>query len=346
MSDAKSGGRLPAEWEKEGAVLLAWPHGATDWNYMLERVQACFKDMVEAMLPWTKIVVVAPDTAEAERFLGGSRGGRLFYVQAETNDTWARDYGPLSVETADGVMSVLDFRFNGWGLKFASCYDNQIVKALCDRRLITAPRQNMQWFVMEGGGLESDGQGTLMTTAHCQLSANRNPWLSREEIERTLLETFSAKKLIWLEHGYLAGDDTDSHIDTLARFAPYNTIIYTGCDDADDEHYEELQAMERELMQATTIDGQPFNLIRLPLPDAVFDEDGNRLPATYANFLALKHAVILPVYGQARKDALAKQMLQIAFDVPVVTVDCRALIEQHGSLHCMTMQMPSEILAI
>lgn len=346
-NDSLTSVRLPAEWEMAGAVMLAWPHDATDWAYMLDEVRRCFADMVEAMLPWTKVIVVAPDVAEARRAIAVDDPDRLLFFQAETNDTWTRDYGPITVELVDGSgFRPIDFRFNGWGLKFASCLDNMVVRSMARRRLIAAPLVNRQDFVLEGGGIESDGQGTLMTTAHCQLSPNRNATLSRADIERTLMEEFGSRQIIWLEHGYLAGDDTDSHIDTLARFAPGDTIVYTGCDDPSDEHFDELQAMEQELMDARTLAGMPFNLIRLPLPDAIYDEAGQRLPATYANFLALPKAVIMPVYGQPRKDALARQMLQIAFEVPVVTVDCRALIRQHGSLHCMTMQMPNEILAI
>lgn len=346
MNENNESRRLPAEWEMRGAVLLAWPHADTDWAYMLDDVRRCFASMVEAITRWAPVVVVAPDISEPKSFLCDGKNDRVFFLEAPTNDTWARDYGPLSVMNADGAYTPLDFRFNGWGLKFASCHDNMVNRAMQSARLLTVELEQHQDFVLEGGGMESDGEGTLMTTAHCQLSPNRNPMLSRQEIEQRLLGYFGGRKLIWLEHGYLAGDDTDSHIDTLARFAPGRTIVFTGCDDPADEHYAELQAMELELREATDAHGNPFNLIRLPLPEPIYDTDGQRLPATYANFLALPDAVIMPVYGQPRNDMLAQQMLQVAFDVPVVTVDCRPLIQQHGSLHCMTMQIPSEILAI
>lgn len=338
--------RLLAEWEADGAVLLAWPHENTDWAYMLPEVQECFRNIVEAVSAWSDVIVVAPDTEVPRRFMQGLERDNIYYFTCQTNDTWARDFGPLSVEMNDGTFAVEDFRFNGWGLKFPSCHDNLVTGQMCDRKLITARRLNCQDFVLEGGGIESDGAGLLMTTGECQLSPNRNSTLSRQEIEDRLLDYFGGRKIIWLSHGYLAGDDTDSHIDTLARFAPGNTILYTGCDDPADEHYAELHAMERDLAEATNLEGKPFNLLRLPLPDAIFDEDGERLPATYANFLILPRAVIMPVYGQPRKDELARQIMQVAFDVPIVTVDCRALIRQHGSLHCMTMQMPRSILSI
>jgi len=344
-SENVSSRRFPAEWEMDGAVLLAWPHKETDWAYMLDEVRECFRDMVRAIVPWSKVVIVAPDIEEPRRFLGGAESDGILYFTAETNDTWTRDYGPLSV-IEHGTYKALDFKFNGWGLKFASCHDNRIVRNMAAKGLISCELENHQDFVLEGGGIETDGRGMLMTTAECQLSANRNAALTREDVKNRLIEYFGAKDCIWLNHGYLAGDDTDSHIDTLARFAPGDTIIYTGCDNELDEHYHELKLMEEELKEARTLEGKPFNLIRLPLPDAVYDEDGDRLPATYANFLALPQAVIMPTYNQPKNDELARQMMQIAFDVPVITVDCRALIRQHGSFHCMTMQMPKEILPI
>ncbi|MDE6099467.1 MAG: agmatine deiminase family protein [Paramuribaculum sp.] len=351
MNDLHDGGvdalklRLPAEWEMGGGVILAWPHPETDWNYMLDDVRACVVEMIHAISRWTRVVVLAPDIAAARREIGTADPEKVFFFETPTNDTWTRDYGPLSVELSDGSFAALDFRFNGWGLKFAACHDNLVTGRMSRSGLIGSPVVNCQDFVLEGGGIESDGNGLLMTTSECQCSPNRNPVLDRDGIEKRLLGYFGAEKIIWLNHGYLAGDDTDSHIDTLARFAPGNTIIFTGCDDPSDEHFSELQAMEAELRDARDLSGNPFNLIRLPLPDAIYDEDGERLPATYANFLALPDVVLMPVYEQPKKDELARQMLQIAFHQPVVAIDCRALIRQHGSLHCMTMQFPDGMLS-
>ena len=337
---------LPAEWEMSGAVLVAWPPPDTDWAYMLPEVQQCVREMIRAMLPWTPVIVACPDPDAAREELSELLCGSLSFFKTPTNDTWTRDYGPISVKNpSTGQYSILDFRFNGWGLKFAACHDNLVVGRMCSEGLLTAERVNCQDFVLEGGGIESDGAGLLMTTAECQLSPNRNPVLTKSCINERLLRYFGGEKVIWLHHGYLAGDDTDSHIDTLARFAPGNSSVYVGCDDPSDEHFSELQAMESELKEARNLNDEPFNLIRLPLPDPIYDEDGDRLPATYANFLALPNAVFLPTYGHPRKDLMARQMLQIVFDVPVIEVDCRPLIRQHGSFHCMTMQMPGAILS-
>ncbi len=337
--------RFPAEWESDGAILLSWPHANTDWDYMLDEAASCFEHVARAIVPYQKLVIIAPDVNEPRKALADLPADRVTYITALTNDTWARDFGPITV-MKNGNYHVYDFHFNGWGLKFAACYDNLITMRMKEMGLITVPVSNYQGFVLEGGGIESDGKGTIMTTAHCQLSGNRNPWLSETEVKDRLLNMFGAKQVLWLRHGYLAGDDTDSHIDTLARFAPNDTIIYVGCDDPDDEHFVELKAMKEELKEMRTLNGNPFNLVELPLPDPIYDENGERLPATYANFLITPNAVIMPIYNQTQKDLLAQQIMQIVFQQPIITVDCNALIRQHGSLHCVTMQMPHQILAI
>lgn len=336
---------LPAEWECEGAIMLAWPHAGTDWAYMLDEVRLCFSGIVKALAPWTKVIIVAPDISEPKKYLEQSGLSNIFYFRCPTNDTWTRDYGPITIDTPEGKKPI-DFGFNGWGLKFAADRDNLVTSRMSKAGLLTVSPENRRNFILEGGGIESDGAGMLMTTSACQLSPNRNPTLSENEIKEYLCSAFGGKKAIMLHHGHLDGDDTDSHIDTIARFAPNNTIVYTGCDDRNDAHFSDFDAMEQELMAVRNLEGNPFNLLRLPLPDAIFDENGERLPATYANFLALPNAVIMPTYSQPRKDDLARQILMTVFDVPVITVDCRALIKQHGSLHCMTMQIPNEILAI
>lgn len=338
--------RLPAEWESDGAILLAWPHEDTDWNYMLDEATDCFRRLAEAISRYYRVVIVAPDVSKPKAMLAHLPSDRVLYLTTLTNDTWARDFGPITLFGQSDRCVVCDFRFNGWGLKFASDRDNLITSHMKRSGLITSDVVCCQNFVLEGGGIESDGEGSLMTTAHCQLSPNRNPWMSETEIRDYLMKMFGARQVIWLRHGYLAGDDTDSHIDTLARFASPDTIIYVECDDVTDEHYEELTAMKAELQSARTLSGKPYNLVGLPLPDPVYDENGFRLPATYANFLITPEAVFMPVYGQPQKDLLATQIMKVVFDRDIVPVDCSALIRQHGSLHCVTMQLPKQILAV
>lgn len=335
---------LPAEWEMEGAVLMAWPHADTDWNYMLPEAIACFRDVVTAISSYYKVILVTPDIESARIQLGPNCRIKPEFIPLKTNDTWARDFGPISVRSENGNWTCLDFRFNGWGLKFASCFDNLICRGLKAVGTISAELADRQDFVLEGGGIESDGSGTLMTTAACQLSPNRNPFLTELEIVDRLQSYFGAPHTIMLRHGYLAGDDTDSHIDTLARFAPDRSIVFTGCQNPEDEHFAELNLMKQELAEATSADGLPFNLFELPLPSPIFDENGQRLPATYANFLVTPRAVFMPTYSQPMNDDLARRIVEVAYNRPVVTVDCRQLIRQHGSLHCITMQLPSQVL--
>ena len=245
----------------------------------------------------------------------------------------------------DGVPVIYDFKFNGWGLKFAANYDNLITSTLYNENVFNALYENKLNFVLEGGALESDGAGTLLTTSECLLSPNRNGEWTRPVIEEYLKRTFGLQRILWLDHGYLAGDDTDSHIDTLARFADEDTIVYVQCSNSEDEHYEALRKMEAQLQTFTTIGGKPYNLLPLPMPEAVYDENGERLPATYANFLILNDAILYPTYRQPLNDKKAFEILRQAFpNREVVGIDCSPLIQQHGSLHCVTMQYPRNVL--
>lgn len=344
-TNSKDGRRLPAEWEPQGAVMIAWPHEDTDWAKMLPEVRKCYKALARAIAERAMLIVAGPDPEGARRELADIADERVRYVRVETNDTWTRDYGAITTINADGGAELHDFCFNGWGLKFAACKDNMATRELVRCGAICGSYDNRLGFVLEGGSIDCDGRGTLLTTSACLMSANRNGDLTRQQIEDELRESLGAERVLWLDYGALAGDDTDSHVDTLARFAPNDTIIYTGCNDASDEHYDQLQAMKRQLAELRTADGKPYNLVELPLPDAVYDEDGERLPATYANFLPLNGAILMPVYGQAQKDRLACDTMRVAFDgYEIVGVDCSALIRQHGSLHCATMQFPPQAI--
>ena len=337
--------RLPAEWESTGAILLSWPHENSDWAYMLDEVTECYIKIIEAITKETNVIIVAPNISIAQKHLSHIDQSQIKYCEIETNDTWARDFGVISTVNNDGEYILNDFQFNGWGLKFAACHDNLITRKMIEQKAIKGLYNNCMGFSLEGGSIESDGKGLILTTSECLLSPNRNGDLSKEEIETYLISTFGAKKILWLDHGFLEGDDTDSHIDTLARIAPNDTIIYVGTNNPEDIHYEALQAMKKQLMQFTTLERNPFNLIELPLPDPIYDEDGLRLPATYANFLIMGKSVVMPIYNQPQNDLLATQIMSIAFpNHKIITVDCNALIKQHGSLHCVTMQLPKEIL--
>jgi agmatine deiminase len=333
---------LPSEWVTQDFVQLTWPHEQTDWAYMLNEVNACFANIARAITKYQNLKIVCKDKIEVAHLLDGVDMARVQFYEMLTNDTWARDHGGITVFES-GCPVICDFTFNGWGLKFASHLDNKITRQMFESGAFgeKASYRNHLKFVLEGGSIESDGKGTLLTTSQCLLSGNRNH-LSKFEVDEKLKEFFGLKRVLWLNHGYLAGDDTDSHVDTLARFCDENTIAYVQCDDMEDEHYEELKLMERELQQFTTIDGAPYHLVPLPMADCIV-EDGERLPATYANFLIINEAVLVPTYRSDKDTVALNQLKKIFANREVIGIDCRALISQHGSLHCVTMQYPSKL---
>lgn len=331
---------LPAEWAKQSAIQLTWPHEGTDWAPILDEVIPCFVSIAKEVMKHENLLIVCPDADVVKQQLGEYDKLRVRFAEMETNDTWARDHGGISVYDSFG-LTLYDFVFNGWGMKFAAAKDNLITRTLAIEGFFTDEVHvaNMAPFVLEGGSIESDGKGTLMTTAECLLSVNRNEYLHREEIESYLKEVFGLKRILWIESGYLAGDDTDSHVDTLARFCNEHTIAYVQCLDEEDEHFDELKTMEEEIMNFCQENGEPYQLVALPMADRVV-WNGERLPATYANFLIMNEAVLLPFYGSP-KDEQARLALQKVFpDREVVGINCLPLIKQHGSLHCVTMQYP------
>lgn len=335
--------RLPAEWEPQSAVQLTLPHAGTDWAPVLEEVLPVFVEIAETIARFENVLVVAQHAAEARSLLAHIPPDRLCIAEIPSNDTWARDHGAITIER-NGQPELLDFVFNGWGLKFPADKDNQINAKLRDMGVFTAPMRH-GGLALEGGGIESDGQGTLLTTAECLLSPNRNPHLSKSEIEEKLKYLFGLQRVLWLHHGYLAGDDTDSHIDTLARFCDPETIAYVRCDDPEDEHYDALIAMETELKSFKTLNGKPYHLAPLPWPEPCFSPEGDRLPATYANFLIINGAVLVPLYN-VPQDQVALDVLQSVFpEREVIGINCRPLILQHGSLHCVTMQYGAGLVA-
>lgn len=335
--------RLPAEWEPQSAVQLTFPQAQTDWADILDEVLPCFVEIAQAIGRFQPALIVCRDVAATQK-LFPEKTPNLIFVACDSNDTWARDHGGITV-TDSGQPLILDFVFNGWGLKFPADKDNLITGRLAQQGIFNAPVAH-GGLVLEGGGIESDGQGTLLTTAECLLSPNRNPHLSQAQIEAHLKSAFGLNRVLWLHHGFLAGDDTDSHIDTLARLCSPTTIAYVQCTDPSDEHFVALQKMEAELRALRTANGQPYQLVPLPMPDpCLHPDDGHRLPATYANFLIINGAVLVPTYA-VPQDAAALHIIKGVFpDREVIGIDCRALIMQHGSLHCVTMQYPAGVVS-
>jgi len=335
---------FPAEWYPQSGVMLTWPHENTDWRNILDEVIPCYVNIAKEIVKREKLLIVCKNIEDVKKALGDIDYKQIIFHEMETNDTWARDHAPISI-FAYGHPFICDFTFNGWGLKFAANFDNQITQKLFASQAFTPAvrHQNMMHCVLEGGSIESDGCGTILTTSECLLSKNRNEYKDKSEIDEYLKMMFGAKQILWLDYGYLAGDDTDSHIDTLARFCDSETIAYIKCDDKDDEHYEALSSMEKQLASFKTLEGKPYRLIPLPMADAVYDNE-NRLPATYANFLIINDAVLFPTYNSYR-DEIAKQQLQQAFpEREIIGINSLPLIKQHGSLHCISMQFPKNFI--
>jgi len=338
--------RFPAEWEPQSAILLAWPNADTDWAERLGEVEETYIALVAAITRFQPAIVCVADAdveAYARARLSSARVdmARVRFVEVPYDDTWLRDSGPIALREGDGFR-LLDFRFTGWGGKFDASQDDRLVERLHAMGLFPDSSRQAIDFALEGGAIETDGAGTLLTTWTCL--GERHPGATREDLGACLAAWLAQERVLWLEHGQLEGDDTDAHIDTLARFAAHDAIVYQACDDPSDSHYPGLQAMAAELAALRTARGQPYRLFALPWAAPVLDE-GRRLAASYANFLIVNGAVLMPAYGDPA-DAIAAGVLQQAFpEREIVQVPCRPLIWQNGSLHCVTMQLPAGLVA-
>jgi agmatine/peptidylarginine deiminase len=336
--------RFPAEWEPQDGVLIAWPHAQTDWSPWLADVEQTYVALAHAVLRFEPLLIVVRDAALQERvnnLLGRSSAHAVQFIQYDYNDTWLRDSGPVTLYDR-GHARWLDFAFTGWGGKYAADADDQLVSALLsDPRFAHIQRQREE-FALEGGAIETDGAGTLLSTWNCL--EHRHPGRNRDELTAALGAMLACPRVLMLEHGELDGDDTDAHIDTLARFADHQTIVYQGCADPADPHYPSLQRMAAEIRALRKSDGHAYRVLELPWAGELRAVDGRRLAASYANFLIVNDAVLLPGYGLP-SDALAAAVLAQAFaGREIVLVPCRSLIEQNGSLHCITMQLPRGVL--
>ncbi len=337
---------LPAEWAPQWGVQLTWPHEGTDWQPILDEITATYVEMAAEIARRERLVIVAPDpekamTAIRKRLIGEPETlANITTMACNTDDTWARDHGFITLTSQEGKRLLLDFRFNGWGEKFAAGKDNAINRKLYDAGMVEGCYESHLDFVLEGGSIESDGKGTVFTTTKCLTAPHRNQPMDRNAIEQRLKQALRAQRIVWIDHGELAGDDTDGHIDTLVRLAPDDTLLYAGCDDPTDAQYHGLRLMEQQLASLRTAEGKPYRLLRLPSPGQIV-RDGERLPATYANFLVVNGAVLCPTYGQEKADKAALETIAKAFPGREPTgIDCRSIIVQHGSLHCCTMQIP------
>ena len=370
---------LPAEWHNQVGVQLTWPHKNTDWAPYLEDIVTMETEMAKQIARREMLVIAAPEATAVRNYLqtqlSEDEMSRVVVCSVETNDTWARDHGAITLlpfnskvnddaneiatdKDADNPFDatsnsqlalplLLDFKFNGWGEKFESAKDNMITRTLFDDGTFSQLwndgslyHQDNDDFVLEGGAIESDGKGTVFTTSFCLLAAHRNQPLSKLEIEEQLKLRLGCERVVWIDHGRLIGDDTDGHIDTIVRVCPNDTLVYVKCYDEADEQYADFCELEKQLKALRTTDGKPYRLLPVPMPEAMFDEE-DRLPATYANFLIINDAVLVPTYGQPELDQQAVSAIAEAFPGrDVIGIDARVAVRQHGSLHCLTMQFP------
>ena len=349
MTEPASGRRrMPAEWEPQAALLIAWPHEATDWRGSLTEIEPVYIELVRATAAVQPVWIVCQDAIHADQVIerlqqADVKQDNVMPVIAAYNDTWIRDYGPITVMD-DDTPRLLDFRFNGWGGKFEARLDDRVNALLNGGGLFGRTTLVALPQVLEGGSLETDGAGTLLTTSGCLLGATRNPDMQRRDWEQLFAEELGCDHVLWLENGYLAGDDTDGHIDTLARFADTDTIVHVSCDDPDDPNYTALQAMATELQQCRQANGEAYRLVALPSPQPMRAADGQPLPASYANFIIINQRVLVPLYDDPA-DVTAQTVLQQTFpEREVIGIDARAMVKQGGVLHCATMQIPMDVI--
>jgi len=340
---------LLPEFTPQSGVILTWPHPASDWHPSLDAVEDLYVRIAGTISHYERLLILCHDPSHQQHVRqqlehGGVAMQTIRFTNIKTDDTWVRDYGPI-VCRHRGTLLLQDFVFDGWGGKYPAEQDNRVTRALLRRGFFVGTDCVQQPLVLEGGSIDTDGRSTLLTTTRCLLESGRNPGFDRARLERSLREILGIERFLWLAHGELAGDDTDAHVDMLARFCDAGTIAFTSCDMPADEHYAPLAAMYRELETFRTPEGRPYRLVPLPLPRAVNDTDGRRLPASYANFLVINGAVLVPVYDDPA-DAVALNALAGCFpDRRVVALDCLPLIRQNGSLHCATMQLPAGVLS-
>jgi len=327
---------MVAEWERQRVVLMAFPHENTDWADDLQGALSPFIRIAQAIAYHQAVYIICKDKNTISSLFCSTRN--MSFIELATNDTWIRDYGYISIKEA-GEIRLLDFSFDAWGGKFEASLDNQVNKILHKKGYLGITPLSSIDFVLEGGSIESDGQGTIMTTSKCLCNSNRNGGLSKSEVEEKLKAYLGAKRILWLDNGYLAGDDTDAHIDTLVRFVSKDTIMYLKCEDKEDEHFKALNQMEKEIQSFKTLDNKPYKLIALPMTLAIYNQEGQRLPSTYANFLITNKALIYPTYGDAKDKEVHKIFKDFFVDKEIIPINCLKLIEQGGSLHCSTMQI-------
>lgn len=332
---------MPAEWEPHQATWLTWPHNEAHWPGKFEKIEPIFARMARELSAGEDVHIAIHDDAtqqSAEKHLKAedATSARIHLHRIPNNFAWARDHGPIFVKNEKGERKILDWVFNGWGNQWAHELDDDVPQFVSRATGVPAEKVPM---VLEGGSIDVNGAGTLITTESCLLNPNRNPSMNKAQIEATLKQRLGVSHVIWLT-GEIAGDDTSGHVDDMTRFIGPRTVMTVIAEDPADENYKALRENLAILEKSTDQDGQPLTVIPVPLPEPVI-YDGMRLPASYANFYIGNEVILLPTYN-CPQDRFAMEVLKKAFpNRRVVGIDGTDLIWGLGSFHCLTQQMPA-----
>ena len=335
--------RMPAEWEPHTATWLAWPKNIETWPEHLPEARRAFVDMITALTEWEKVVLLIDEPYQNELaqnpHFQSITSDRISLHRHPYNDSWIRDSGPIFVtsESESPALIAHDFVFNAWGEKYQPFADDDRIPDLAQQEFgIDMIRQSL---VLEGGSIDVNGRGTLMTTEQCLLHPNRNPHLNRSELENELHRCFGIQRVLWLGGG-IEGDDTDGHVDDITRFTDETTVITVRANQRNDPNYEPLEENYRRLKQFGDQDGNPLTVVDIPMPDIHLTGPFGRSPASYANFYIANHQVLVPVYGAPNENSVLSVFRDLFPDRKVVPIDCVGLVCGLGSIHCVTQQQP------
>jgi agmatine deiminase len=340
--------RMPAEWERHAATWIAWPHNADDWPGKFGPIPWVFAEVVRRLSRFERVCILVNDAAmerEATDILrrAGADGFRVEFFHVPTDRVWTRDFGPIFVKDALGRIALTDWGFNAWAKYDDWQHDDRVPARLA--QILGLPCWQPAWrgrrVILEGGSLDVNGSGTLLTTEECLLSPvqQRNPELGREDLEQVLAEYLGVQKVLWLGRG-IVGDDTHGHVDDIARFVGSRTVVAARETDQGDDNYEILRENWDRLQALTDQDGERLELVELPMPEPLFFDD-RRLPASYANFYIANHCVLVPTFNDERDQAALRTLSDLFPDHAVIGIYCGDLVWGLGTLHCMTQQQPA-----
>ena len=330
---------LLPEWYPQKYILITWPHKYSDRYNSYNQIQLTYIELVTTISQLDKIIILAHSKEHQEEIIKQLEPGEANLTNIElkiiqTNDTWIRDYAPLSC-LDNKKLTFIEFTFNGYGNKYPFNYDNRVPQKLLEQDLIST--LVTEELILEGGSIETDGKGTLLTTTSCLLNPNRND-ISKTTLEKKLKQVFAIEKIYWIENTYLAGDDTDGHIDNFVRFIDPTTIFYAKCQDQNDEHYNNYLQIEEQLKYITNSQEQKYTLVPIPTPPPIL-KNNRRLPASYLNFLITNNSIIVPSFS-INLDIQVKNIFnKYCKNKTISMVDCCTLIQQGGGIHCSTMQL-------